>query len=66
MCASYYGVVVSKRKQSLYIIVKIPVFVQIIPVQPGQFIVLAVSIIIAVLGIQELITRKEHGGTEAQ
>ena len=39
---------------------KIMIFLQKIPVDPGSFIILAVSIVISAFGISKFITSKEH------
>ena len=35
------------------------------PVQPGDLVVLAVAVVVAVLGVAELVAGKEHGGSPA-
>ena len=39
---------------------KIMIFLQKVPVDPGNFIILAVSVVISTFGISEFITCKEH------
>ena len=47
----------AERYHIFYKFVNIPVCLQLMPVEPGNLIVLTVSIIVAVLGIAELIAR---------
>ena len=50
----------SKCNALLYEIEQILVFLKIIPVKPGYFIIVAVRIIIAVLGIRKFIPGQKH------
>ena len=59
------GMLFAKRYHLLEKIKQVSVPVQVVPVKPTDFVVLAVRIIVAVLRIAELIARKNHRYAQA-
>jgi hypothetical protein len=40
----------------------VPIALEKIPIQPGDFVVLVVGIVVPFLGVHEFVARAEHGG----
>ena len=60
------GVTLSEGNQPLHKLKHVRIAFNPIPVEPAQFVILAVPVVIALLGLQHFVTGENHRNTLAQ